>query len=93
MSDVLSKQEIENELENLNGWKYENDKIIREFEFSNFREAVGFIVRLSYEAEDQVHHPEIFNVYNTVRISLNTHDAGNKVTDKDIDLAKAIDAL
>jgi len=54
---------------------------------------VGFIVQVGLQAEKQVHHPQLFNVYNTVKISLNTHDAGDKVTQKDVDLAKAIESI
>lgn len=93
MSEPLRKEEILQELENLSGWEYKEDKIRKEFAFENFRDAMGFITRLSYEAEEQVHHPEIFNVYNTVDISLSTHDAGDKVTEKDITLAKTIESL
>lgn len=93
MSNVLDENEIEKALEDLNDWSFKNNKITKKFAFEDFREAISFLVRLSFEAEDHVHHPEIFNVYNSVTISLSTHDAGDKVTDKDINLAKAIDSL
>jgi len=93
MSNVLNENEIKKALEDLNNWSFENNKITKKFTFGDFREAISFLVRLSFEAEDHVHHPEIFNVYNSVTISLSTHDAGDKVTDKDIKLAKAIDSL
>lgn len=93
MATSLTKFDIEQELKSLSGWKFENDKIRKEYEFKNFSEALGFIVRIGIEAEKQAHHPELFNVYNTVRIALSTHDAGDKVTQKDIDLAKAINNL
>jgi len=51
------------------------------------------MVRVGFEAEKQAHHPEWFNVYNRVEISLSTHDAGGKVTEKDILLAKAIEQI
>ena len=54
---------------------------------------MGFILRISYDAEAADHHAEIFNCYNRVEIGLNTHDAGGKVTQKDIDLARAIEKL
>jgi 4a-hydroxytetrahydrobiopterin dehydratase len=54
---------------------------------------MAFLVRLSYEAENRNHHPEIFNCYNRLEIGLNTHDAGGKVTDRDIELALAIEKL
>lgn len=91
--DPLSEKQIQDELNNLKEWKFKDDKIHREFSFSDFKTALSFIVRVGFDAEDQVHHPEIFNVYNTVSISLSTHDAGDKVTEKDIKLAKAIDAI
>ena len=52
---------------------------------------MGFILRISYEAEQADHHPELFNCFNRVEISLNTHDAGGKVTEKDFSLAEAIE--
>jgi len=93
MSKALSEAEIKDALNTLDGWTYEDNKIKKEFSFEDFREAVSFIMRLSFEAEDQVHHPEIFNVYNTVHISLSTHDAGGNVTEKDVTLARKIDKL
>jgi 4a-hydroxytetrahydrobiopterin dehydratase len=93
MAEPLSNEDISKELEDLSDWSHENDKLIKEFNFDNFRDAMAFINRIAFEAEEQVHHPEIFNVYNTVRISLSTHDAGGKVTGKDIKLAKTIESL
>ncbi len=89
----LSQQEIEKALESLDGWKFSDDKIGKEFQFGDFKEALGFIVQVGIEAEKLVHHPELFNVYNTVKIELSTHDAGDKVTQNDIDLAKAIESI
>ncbi|REL33581.1 4a-hydroxytetrahydrobiopterin dehydratase [Rhodohalobacter sp. SW132] len=89
----LTEKEIQTELKNLNDWNFTDDKIHREFSFEDFKTALSFIVRVGFDAEDQGHHPELFNVYNTVQISLATHDAGDKVTGKDIKLAKAIDAI
>jgi 4a-hydroxytetrahydrobiopterin dehydratase len=93
MADPLSTETIEEALENLPNWSHENNKITKEFTFDNFRDAMSFMTRISFEAEEQVHHPEIFNVYNTVEISLSTHDAGGKVTEKDITLANTIESL
>ena len=93
MANPLSTDVIAKELEQLPGWEHKNDKVSKEFSFDNFRDAMSFITRISFEAEEQVHHPEIFNVYNTVQISLSTHDAGGKVTEKDITLAKTIESL
>ena len=74
-------------------WKEENNKLTREFEFEDFISAFSFLTKIALEAEKAQHHPEIFNVYNKVKISLSTHDAGDKVTEKDRDLASKIDAL
>ncbi len=93
MSGPLKQNEIDEALQSLSGWKHEEDKLKKEFSFENFKESMAFITRISYEAEDQVHHPEIFNVYSTVNISLSTHDAGGKVTEKDVKLAKSIDGV
>ncbi len=74
-------------------WKEENDKLTRTFEFNNFIEAFGFMSQVAIVAEKMNHHPNWSNVYNKVTIELSTHDAGNIVTDKDRELAKAIDEL
>lgn len=93
MAQPLSENDIQQALNSLKGWEFGDNKIKKEVEFKDFSEALGFIVRVGLEAEKQVHHPEIFNVYNTVKIQLSTHDAGDKVTQKDIDLAKAIESV
>jgi len=89
----LSEQEINSALESLEGWGFDDDKISKKFEFDNFKESLAFIVRVGLEAELKGHHPRIFNVYNTVTIGLQTHDADDKVTEKDIDLATAIEGI
>ena len=66
---------------------------MREFQFDDFRAAMAFINRVAELAEEHEHHPEIFNAYGLVRLTLTTHDAGNCVTDKDRQLAAAIDVL
>ena len=93
MSEPLSKEEIYKFLEDLKEWEWSEDKLKKSFQFSDFKEAMGFILRISYEAEAADHHPEIFNCYSRVEIGLNTHNAGGKVTQKDIDLARAIEKI
>ena len=93
MSNPLSQENISKKLEELNGWSWENDRLTKNFEFSNFRDAMSFMVRISYEAEERDHHPQIFNCYNRVSLSVNTHDVGGKVTEKDFALVSAIDSL
>lgn len=81
-------------MENLNNWINEEEMLIKNFTFNNFIEAVDFVNNIVPLAEKLEHHPdiEIFS-YKNVRVKLTTHDAGNKVTEKDIELAKEIDKL
>jgi 4a-hydroxytetrahydrobiopterin dehydratase len=74
-------------------WQVQENKLYKKFQFNNFSEAFAFMTRVAIEAEKANHHPYWSNVYNTVEIWLNTHDAGNTVTEKDHQLAKKIDAL
>lgn len=74
-------------------WKEENNTIYKRFQFKDFSEAFGFMTRVAILAEKHNHHPKWTNVWNTVEIWLNTHDAGNIVTDKDRSLANDIDKL
>ena len=67
------------------------DAIARSFKFENFKEAFGFMTRVALLADKMDHHPEWFNVYNKVDVTLSTHDAGG-VTQNDIDMATAMDA-
>ncbi len=66
------------------------DAIFRKFEFADFNEAFGFMTRTALLAEKMDHHPEWFNVYKTVEVTLATHDAGG-VTENDVRMAKAMD--
>jgi len=93
MLKPLDKEEIYQMLNDLKDWEWKEDKLKKSFQFSDFKQAMGFILRISYEAEAADHHPEIFNCYSRVEIGLNTHDAGGKVTQKDIDLAQKIEKL
>jgi 4a-hydroxytetrahydrobiopterin dehydratase len=74
-------------------WKEENNKLKKNFEFENFREAFAFMTQVAFLAEKMDHHPFWTNVYNKVNIELSTHEAGDVVTQKDRDLAEAIDNI
>jgi len=74
-------------------WEEKENRLHRQFEFKNFSEAFAFMMRVAMLAEQQDHHPYWTNVWNKVDVYLNTHDAGNIVTDKDRKLAAAIDKL
>lgn len=77
----------------MKNWKEEDNKLTKSFEFKDFVEAFGFMSQVALLAEKMNHHPDWSNVYNKVDIALQTHDAGNTVTDKDRKLAAAIDKI
>ena len=85
----LSKIEITNKLKRLSGWKLVKGRsaITKTFKFKNFTEAFGWMTSVALYAEKKDHHPEWFNVYSTVEVTLSTHDAGG-VTNLDIDMAR-----
>ena len=74
-------------------WTEIDNALVREFQFADFSEAFAFMTRVAMLAEAADHHPEWWNVYRTVKIRLTSHDAGNTVTAKDINLAGQINAL
>jgi 4a-hydroxytetrahydrobiopterin dehydratase len=74
-------------------WKEQDNSLVCEFVFKDFKRAFGFMTMVAMEAESMNHHPTWGNTYNKVSFILNTHEAGNTVTDKDRTLAKAIDKL
>ncbi|MFN3939323.1 MAG: 4a-hydroxytetrahydrobiopterin dehydratase [Chitinophagales bacterium] len=74
-------------------WTEQNNQLQKTFVFKDFSEAFAFMTRVALLAEKQNHHPYWTNVWNKVDIYLNTHDAGDIVTDKDRKLAEAIDKL
>lgn len=94
MVDKLSDAARAAELARLPEWTYGEDSaaITRSFKFADFSEAFAFMARVALLAEKAGHHPDWFNSYNRVTISLTTHDAGG-LSAKDIALAKAIDKL
>lgn len=94
MAQLLTKNAVLAALDLLPDWAIDASgaSISRQFSFSNFSAAFGFMTRVALLAEKADHHPEWSNVYNKVTINLTTHSAGG-LTQKDVDLAKAIDAL
>ena len=93
MSKTLTTDEITQACSKLAGWSFERDALTKTFKFGSFREALSFMVRVGFEAEELNHHPEWTNVYNKVVIRLNTHDAGDKVTAKDVELATRMEKV
>lgn len=94
MVEKLSDAQRQSALESLGEWTYEpeDEAIVRHFEFEDFSGAFGFMARVALLAEKAGHHPDWFNSFGDVTISLSTHDAGG-LSQKDIDLAQKIDAL
>ena len=74
-------------------WQERNNALYRQFIFKDFSEAFAFMTRVALLSESMNHHPNWSNVWNKVEIWLNTHDAGDVVTERDHKLAKKIDAL
>ncbi|MEM5365035.1 4a-hydroxytetrahydrobiopterin dehydratase [Paraburkholderia azotifigens] len=94
MTQKLSSEERTQQVAQLNGWQNVEgrDAIKRQFKFADFNEAFGFMTRVAIKAQEMDHHPEWFNVYSNVEITLSTHDA-NGVTERDIRLARFIDEI
>ncbi len=92
MAEKLSPEERETALAAFEGWRdaTDRDAIVKSFKFKNFNEAFGFMARVAMEAERMNHHPEWFNVYNRVEVTLTTHDCGG-LSDLDIALARFMD--
>ena len=93
MPQPLSQLEVEQALQGLTDWSFEDDALVKQFEFQDFKAAIGAIVRIGFEAETLDHHPELTNVYNKLRVRLTTHDAGDRVTERDVQLARRIEAV
>ena len=94
MAEKLTGAARKANLAKLDGWTEVDgrDAISRKFMFKDFNEAFGFMARAALIAEKLDHHPEWFNVYNRVEVTLATHDAGG-VTERDIKLAQEMDRV
>jgi 4a-hydroxytetrahydrobiopterin dehydratase len=94
MPQKLSAEARKSALEGLSGWSAVEgrDAISRKFTFKDFNQAFGFMTRAALVAEKMDHHPEWFNVYKTVEVTLSTHDAGG-VTELDVKLAEAMNKI
>jgi|TARA_R100001244_G_scaffold47550_3_gene42290 4a-hydroxytetrahydrobiopterin dehydratase len=91
----LTEDQRNEALAKLSGWEHDpkRDAISRSFTFDDFTEAFAFMTRVALHAEKADHHPEWFNVYNKVDVTLTTHDAGANggLSQRDVDLANIIE--
>ena len=97
MIKKISSSEINTQLKTLNQhcippWCIQDEKLHKTFKFNNFISAFGFMSQVAILAEKANHHPEWFNVYNRVEISLSTHEADG-ISTRDFDLAQAIETM
>jgi 4a-hydroxytetrahydrobiopterin dehydratase len=92
MADKLSKDEIREGMKKLKEWKHAIGvgSISKTFQFKSFSQAWAFMSRVALLAEKMNHHPEWFNVYNRVEVTLRTHDA-NGITALDLEMARKMD--
>ncbi len=94
MAQKLSSEKIDDILSKLTGWQKveDRDAIAKTFKFKDFSEAFGWMTRAALQAEKMDHHPEWFNVWNRVEVTLTTHDAGG-ITALDLKLAAQMNIL
>jgi 4a-hydroxytetrahydrobiopterin dehydratase len=89
---LLGPTELRKSLRNLSGWKKSKGKLHKEFKFSDFRKAFGFMKKVAVAAEALDHHPEWLNVYDKVSVDLVTHDLGG-ISTFDVLLAEKMNGL
>jgi 4a-hydroxytetrahydrobiopterin dehydratase len=89
---LLSDEDVEARLGEIEGWRRDGDAIVREFKLDDFLGSVDFINRLAPVAEDMNHHPDLQVSWNKVTVSITTHSEGG-LTENDFELAKSIDPL
>lgn len=89
----LSETELTLALKSLPGWQIKDGNLYKEYKFNSFATALGWMVSVGIYAEQMGHHPEWFNVYNTVLVDLTTHDIGNAISNLDVELAEKMKEL
>lgn len=93
MVEPLNAAEISEALAVLDGWAQDGDKITKTFEFASYPAGLAFASAAGYVADNFDHHPDLFVGYKKVTVAFTTHDAGSKITQKDIDVATAIEKM
>lgn len=91
MLHPLTPAEIAAALAELPQWTHRDGALQREYRFASFRQAMAFMAACAPEIDRLDHHPEWTNVYDRVRVRLTTHDAGNLVTERDVELARLLE--
>ncbi|MFI9587594.1 4a-hydroxytetrahydrobiopterin dehydratase [Streptomyces sp. NPDC052236] len=92
-AEPLSQKEIEDQLRELPGWAQEGDRIARVYRLSTHFAATAMVVHIAQIQEELNHHSDVTLGYNTLTLSVNTHDAGGAVTEKDFQLAQHVEAI
>lgn len=91
--EALSQAAITDAMQALDGWGVDGDSITKTYEFSSYLAGVAFASAVGTIGEAQSHHPDMLVTWRKVKVTFTTHDAGSKITQKDIDAATAIEAL
>ena len=89
---LLSEDDVQRRLGDLDGWRREGDALRREFKFEDFKGSVDFVNRITPQAEEMNHHPDLAISWNTVTVTISTHSEGG-ITENDFELAGRIDSL
>ncbi|MEU8774358.1 4a-hydroxytetrahydrobiopterin dehydratase [Streptomyces sp. NPDC048606] len=92
-SEPLSQKEIEDRLRELPGWAVEDDRLVRTYRLAGHLAAGALVAHIVVVQDELDHHSDLTLGYNTVRVSVNTHSAGDRVTDTDFTLAERVEAL
>lgn len=90
--EKYSDDQIDQKLEEYPGWEYTDGMLRTSFEFDDFKDAFSVMTRIAFEAESMQHHPDWHNVYNTLNISLMSHDVDG-ITEKDFKMVQAIEYI
>ncbi|MFD3682189.1 4a-hydroxytetrahydrobiopterin dehydratase [Streptomyces sp. NPDC058613] len=92
-SEPLSQKEIEDRLRELPGWTFEDDRIIRTYRLGTHSAASALVAHIASVQDELNHHSDLTLGYDTVRVSVNSHDAGGAVTETDFALAQRVESL
>ncbi|MFE7773443.1 4a-hydroxytetrahydrobiopterin dehydratase [Streptomyces sp. NPDC057445] len=92
-TEPLSQKEIEDRLRELPGWSQEGDRIARTYRLGNHFAATALVVHVARIQDELNHHSDLTLGYNTVNLTVNTHDAGGAITDRDFELARRVETV